>query len=260
MKSGDYMDRESISNKITPDSKIGELYATPVGHDTLAKVLLQVGLPEKIITNGLVSNLRLKTIAKLTSKKLGTGFFETLLHLVNSEPDVPVVSKGAITRKWWKEAVFYQIYPLGATGAPYENNGVLEHRILQIRDWIPHLKKLGIGAVYFSPVFESDTHGYNTRDYRRIDCRLGTNEDFRQVCDALHDAGIKVVLDGVFNHAGRGFFADGHMHIGNADCVHAVNEGLLIAQQFHEGGSEHIACGAHIAFYIKGFHSLMLSI
>ncbi len=108
---------------------------------------------------------------------------------------------------WAFETVFYQIYPLGATGAPYDNNGVLEHRILQIRDWIPHLKKLGIGAVYFSPVFESDTHGYNTRDYRRIDCRLGTNEDFRQVCDALHDAGIKVVLDGVFNHAGRGFFA-----------------------------------------------------
>ena len=108
---------------------------------------------------------------------------------------------------WAFETVFYQIYPLGMVGAPYENDGILAHRILQIRDWIPHLKKLGIGAVYFSPVFESDTHGYNTRDYRRIDCRLGTNEDFRQVCDALHDAGIKIVLDGVFNHAGRGFFA-----------------------------------------------------
>lgn len=69
------------------------------------------------------------------------------------------------------------------------------------------MKKLGINAIYFSPVFESDTHGYNTRDYTKIDCRLGTNEDFKEVCDALHEEGIKVVLDGVFNHVGRGFFA-----------------------------------------------------
>ena len=71
----------------------------------------------------------------------------------------------------------------------------------------PIITRLGANAIYFSPVFESDTHGYNTRDYRKLDVRLGTNEDFRQVCENLHAAGIKVVLDGVFNHAGRGFFA-----------------------------------------------------
>lgn len=67
------------------------------------------------------------------------------------------------------------------------------------------MKKLGINAVYFSPVFESDTHGYNTRDYRKIDGRLGTNEDFKKVCEKLHENGIRIVLDGVFNHVGRGF-------------------------------------------------------
>jgi len=108
---------------------------------------------------------------------------------------------------WAYERVFYQFYPLGFTGAPFENDGVLSHRIRKVTGWIPHLKRLGIGAVYFSPVFESDTHGYNTRDYRKIDVRLGTNEDFREVCDALHDADIRVVIDGVFNHVGRGFFA-----------------------------------------------------
>ncbi len=108
---------------------------------------------------------------------------------------------------WAYESVFYQIYPLGFCGAPYENDGVLKHRILKVKEWIPHMKKLGISAVYFSPVFESDTHGYNTRDYKKIDCRLGTNEDFKEVCDELHKAGIKVVLDGVFNHVGRGFTA-----------------------------------------------------
>ncbi len=108
---------------------------------------------------------------------------------------------------WAYESVFYQIYPLGFCGAPFENDGALEHRILKVKDWIPHIRELGATAIYFSPVFESDTHGYNTRDYKKIDCRLGTNEDFKEVCDALHKEGIKVVLDGVFNHVGRGFTA-----------------------------------------------------
>lgn len=107
---------------------------------------------------------------------------------------------------WAYESVFYQIYPLGFCGAPFENDGVTVSRIRKVMDWIPHMQKLGINAIYFSPVFESDTHGYNTRDYKKIDVRLGTNEDFKEVCDALHAAGIRVVLDGVFNHVGRGFY------------------------------------------------------
>ncbi len=108
---------------------------------------------------------------------------------------------------WAFERVFYQFYPLGLTGAPFHNDSTLSHRIGCVGDWIPHLKKLGIGAVYFSPVFDSDSHGYDTRDYRKIDPRLGTNEDFAAVCRALHEADIKVILDGVFNHVGRGFWA-----------------------------------------------------
>ncbi len=107
---------------------------------------------------------------------------------------------------WAYESVFYQIYPLGFCGAPFENDGVLTSRIRKVEEWIPHMKQLGINAVYFSPIFESDTHGYNTRDYKKIDVRLGTNEDFKEVCAKLHENGIKVVLDGVFNHVGRGFY------------------------------------------------------
>lgn len=108
---------------------------------------------------------------------------------------------------WAYESVFYQIYPLGFCGAPFENDGEAAHRILKVNSWIPHIKKTGANAIYFSPVFESDTHGYNTRDYTKIDTRLGTNEDFAEVCKNLHDEGIRVVLDGVFNHVGRGFWA-----------------------------------------------------
>ncbi len=108
---------------------------------------------------------------------------------------------------WAYESVFYQIYPIGFCDAPRENDGVTVPRIQKIGDWAGHIAKLGCDAVYLSPIFESDRHGYDTRDFRKLDCRLGTNEDFSEVCDILHGNGIKVVLDGVFNHVGRGFWA-----------------------------------------------------
>ena len=108
---------------------------------------------------------------------------------------------------WAEDAVFYQIYPLGLCGAPRENDGVVVHRLERIEQWIPHIAKLGANAVYLSPVFESDSHGYDTRDYRAVDCRLGGNEDLRRLVDQMHAQGIRVVLDAVFNHVGRGFWA-----------------------------------------------------
>ena len=108
---------------------------------------------------------------------------------------------------WFDEAVIYQIYPLGLCGAPAENDGVQAHRILRILDWVDHIKRTGADTVLFNPLFDSDKHGYDTRDYFTVDPRLGTNEDFRQVCAALHAAGLRVMLDGVFNHVGRGFWA-----------------------------------------------------
>lgn len=108
---------------------------------------------------------------------------------------------------WAYESVFYQIYPIGFCGAPRENDGVAVPRIAKVGDWAAHIEKLGCDAVYFSPLFESDSHGYDTRDYRKLDCRLGTNADFAKVCDTLHEHNVRVVLDGVFNHVGRGFWA-----------------------------------------------------
>ena len=108
---------------------------------------------------------------------------------------------------WFEQAVLYQIYPLGMCGAPKENDGIQEHRILRVLDWVEHIKKTGADTVLFNPVFDSDRHGYDTRDYFTIDPRLGTNEDFATVCKAIHEAGMRVMLDGVFNHVGRGFWA-----------------------------------------------------
>ncbi len=108
---------------------------------------------------------------------------------------------------WFDESVIYQIYPLGFCGAPKFNDGKEEKRILRVLEIVPHLTRLGVSAVYFCPIFESSAHGYDTKDYSRLDRRLGNNEDFKTVCDILHKNGIKVILDGVFNHVGREFFA-----------------------------------------------------
>ncbi len=108
---------------------------------------------------------------------------------------------------WFFESVIYQIYPLGFCGAPKVNDGIEKNRILKILDIIPHLLKLNINAVYFCPIFESSAHGYDTKDFGKIDVRLGSNDDFKLVCSELHKNGIKVILDGVFNHVGREFFA-----------------------------------------------------
>ena len=108
---------------------------------------------------------------------------------------------------WFDQAVIYQIYPLGLCGAPQDNDGVVEHRLLRLLPWAEHIKKLGADTVLLNPLFDSDRHGYDTRDYLHLDPRLGTDEDLVQVCRAFHQAGLRVLLDGVFNHVGRGCWA-----------------------------------------------------
>ncbi len=109
--------------------------------------------------------------------------------------------------KWIKEAQMYNIYPLGFAGAPRENDFKLEYRLNKIYGWIDNFKKLGINTLVFNPVFESTRHGYDTIDYYKIDSRLGDNNSFKEICKTLHENGIRIILDGVFNHVGRDFFA-----------------------------------------------------
>ncbi len=105
------------------------------------------------------------------------------------------------------ESIIYNIYPLGFCGAPRENDFKLEYRLDKIYDCIEHFKKLNVNALVFNPLFESSRHGYDTIDYQKVDSRLGDNNSFKSICKALHDNGIKILLDGVFNHVGRDFFA-----------------------------------------------------
>lgn len=110
--------------------------------------------------------------------------------------------------KWYEEAVFYHMYPLGMTGAPKENReNEIIHRFQELFPWLAHIKEIGCTAIYIGPLFESTTHGYDTKDYKVVDRRLGDNEDFKKFVEMAHGEGIKVIVDGVFNHTGREFFA-----------------------------------------------------
>ena len=108
---------------------------------------------------------------------------------------------------WFENACVYHIYPLGYCGCPKQNSysECEVNKLSMIEENIPHIKSMGFNTIYFGPVFQSVAHGYDTVDYTKIDSRLGTNDDFARLCNKLHENGIKVVLDGVFNHVGRDF-------------------------------------------------------
>lgn len=129
-----------------------------------------------------------------------------------SEPQTP---------DWVRDAVFYQIFPdrfarsltvfksshLDEWGSPPTRHGYQGGDLIGVVERLDYLKDLGVNAVYFTPIFQSaSNHRYHTHDYEKVDPMLGGNEALRRLVDEAHDKGFRVVLDGVFNHASRGFF------------------------------------------------------
>ena len=110
---------------------------------------------------------------------------------------------------WADNSVFYHIYPIGFCGAEARNDfsSAPVNRLSKISKAIPHIRELGFNALYLGPVFESTAHGYDTADYACVDRRLGTNGQLKELCGQLHEEGVRIVLDGVFNHVGREFWA-----------------------------------------------------
>ena len=185
-------------SQLTKQNKIGELYHNPIGHDAIEKVLLQLGLSEKMITNPIVSNIKLQTLEKLAGKKLGSGFFDALIHLINIEKDVPADGNGPITEKWWKEAIVYQIYPRSF----YDTNGDGIGDLRGIIEKLDYLKELGVTAIWMSPIYDSpnDDNGYDIRDYHKIMKEFGTMEEFDELLSKAHEKEMKVIMDLVINH------------------------------------------------------------
>jgi cyclomaltodextrinase / maltogenic alpha-amylase / neopullulanase len=108
---------------------------------------------------------------------------------------------------WVQHVIWWQVYPLGFTGAEPQGDpgGPVRQRLDRIVDWLNYAVELGASGVALGPVFASHTHGYDTVDYLRIDPRLGDADTFTRLVEAAHTRGLRVLLDGVFNHVGRGF-------------------------------------------------------
>ena len=105
---------------------------------------------------------------------------------------------------WAEHAIWWHVYPLGAVGAPIRtpDDAVDPHRLRRLLPWLDHVQRLGTNGLLLGPVFASSTHGYDTTDHLRVDPRLGTQEDVDALVAAAHERGIRVLLDGVFNHVG----------------------------------------------------------
>ena len=183
---------------LTKNSRIKDLYANPVGGDIIKKVLLMVGRSDRIIRNPLIGGIKLKHLPKLSGGKLDEGFIDAFLELANSERDVPLSDNGSETPAWWKEAVFYQIYPRSFK----DSNGDGVGDLRGITEKLDYLKELGVDAIWLSPVYDSpnDDNGYDIRDYRKIMTEFGTMEDFDELLKGIHSRGMRLIMDLVVNH------------------------------------------------------------
>ena len=104
---------------------------------------------------------------------------------------------------WVDHVIWWHVFPLGFVGA--DRHPEAPHGLRRLEGWLDHLLSLGANGLLLGPVFASSSHGYDTIDYFHIDSRLGDDGDLDRLVRSCHDRGIRVLLDGVCNHAGRGF-------------------------------------------------------
>lgn len=183
---------------LTINNRIKDVYSHPIGRDILQKILMQMGHSDNIINNPVVGNLKLKVLPQLTMGYVDKGFLETFLMLLNSEPDIPLKEECTVQPVWWKEAVFYQVYPCSFKDSNGDGIGDLGG-ILEKLDYI---KMLGIDAIWLSPVYDSpnDDNGYDIRDYQKIMSEFGTMKDFDELLQGIHSRGMRLIMDLVVNH------------------------------------------------------------
>ncbi len=181
---------------ITYNSTLNEVYNTAVGHDAIAKLLLQLGVDEDAFRK--LGWVKLKHLKLLTKSKVDSSFYKTLTDLINIENDKVEPSISSIEPTWWKEATIYQIYP--RTFCDSNGDGIGD--IPGIIGKLDYLQDLGVKALWLSPIYDSpnDDNGYDIRDYYKIMDEFGTMKDFDKLLDELHKRDMKLIMDLVVNH------------------------------------------------------------
>ncbi len=183
---------------LTKKSRMKEVYANPIGRDIIDRIALQLNINKKVITNPIIGNMKLKTLPKLLKGQLKEGFVDIMLTLLNTEQETAMTDAGEIQKAWWKEAVFYQIYPRSFKDSNGDGIGDLQGIISKL----DYIKDLGIDAIWLSPIYDSpnDDNGYDIRDYHKVMAEFGTMEDFEALLLEVHKRDMRLIMDLVVNH------------------------------------------------------------
>lgn len=183
---------------ITRSSRLKDVLSSPAGHDIIARLLYSLGIDEKAVSRGPIGNLSIGSLPKISFGKFDQAFLDALLTLLNSQAEYPEETPAKKEKKWWKEAVVYQVYPRSFR----DSNGDGIGDIPGIIEKLDYLKDLGVGAIWLGPVFDSpnDDNGYDVRDYRKIQQEFGTMEDMDSLIREVHRRGMKLLIDLVLNH------------------------------------------------------------
>lgn len=184
--------------KITPNTKFKDAAVNPMAKDMIEKLMMALHLPTSLVTDGFLKNGKLKWLTTATAGLLDKKTIQQICDMLNLEKDEVITDKGELEKKWWKEAVIYQVYPRSF----YDSNGDGVGDLRGITEKLDYLQDLGVTAIWCSPFYDSpnDDNGYDIRDYKKILSEFGTMEDFDTLLDEVHKRGMKLIVDLVVNH------------------------------------------------------------
>ena len=184
---------------ITPNSSLAQVIQNPLGRDLLEKVLLNFGFKPEDFERSALSKLKVKALSPLTGGVIKKSTVQMFCDLLNSESNAIIAPDDSpITPQWWKEAVFYQIYPRSFK----DSNGDGIGDINGIIEKLDYLKDLGVDCIWCSPMYKSpnDDNGYDISDYYDIMDDFGTMADFDRLLSEVHKRGMRLIMDLVVNH------------------------------------------------------------
>lgn len=184
--------------KITPDTTLREAMVNPMAKDVIEKLMMALRLPVDTAEKGILGKAKFKTLTSMSFGLLDANTVQTVCDMLNLEKDELITDEGTLEKKWWKEAVIYQIYPRSF----YDSNGDGIGDLNGITEKLDYLKELGVTAIWCSPFYDSpnDDNGYDIRDYRKIMQEFGTMDDFDRLLDEVHKRDMKLIVDLVVNH------------------------------------------------------------
>lgn len=184
--------------RITPDTTLQEAMSNPMAKDVIEKLMMALRLPTDTAEKSILGKAKFKALTTLTAGLLDAKTVQTVCDMLNLEKGEVITDEGTLEKKWWKEAVIYQIYPRSF----YDSNGDGIGDLNGITEKLDYLKELGVTAIWCSPFYDSpnDDNGYDIRDYQKIMQEFGTMEDFDRLLDEIHKRDMKLIVDLVVNH------------------------------------------------------------